>query len=76
MSLLDALKESPKARPTHRVAEILSLCSDEERTAIETTLRDAVWSSERLADVLSSHGHKVSESSVRRYRRDVLGMKG
>ena len=70
MSLLEALKDTPE--PKSRVAAILLKVTPEEQTALETALRSPEWTHEGLARVLTDSGHKISEASVRRYRRDVL----
>ena len=72
MSLLDALTEPPRPKG-HKLDEILDVLEQGERTALLNALSNpAVWSSEALANLLRGHGHKVSSSSVRRYRADVL----
>lgn len=71
MSLLDALQTKPE--PKNKVAAILLKLSPEEKAALETALKSPEWTHERLAAVLTASGHEVSESSVRRYRKAVLG---
>jgi hypothetical protein len=70
LSLIEALKTPPE--PKSRVAAILLKVGEEERLALFEALGDRTWTHQALADVLTGAGHKVSEASVRRYRRDVL----
>ena len=70
MSLLEALKDTPP--PKRKVDAILDAVTSDERVALKEALGDSTWTHERLAEVLSEQGHPVSESSIRRYRRDVL----
>lgn len=72
--LLGALGNPPKINP-RRLDHILAQVTEEEKDALETALADpSVWSADSLAKTLSGQNYKVSASSVKRYRREVLGL--
>jgi hypothetical protein len=72
--LLGALASPPKINP-RRLDHILAQVSEEEKDALETALAEpAVWSADSLAKTLTAQNYKVSSSSVKRYRREVLGL--
>lgn len=73
MSLVDALSTPPQKT---KIGRILAEVTPAEKEAVEKALRDPEWTSEALAAVLTDKVSQVSETSIRRYRRDVLGMKG
>lgn len=74
MSLLDALKDKPT--PARRkIDTILSRVNKDEKLALEEALRSPEWSSAALASTLTAIVSPVSESSVRRYRREILGLR-
>lgn len=68
---LKALKQ-PKFR--HKLFIVLAVLADDERSALETALTDPELSSEGIARALRASGHTIGVSSVKRFRRDVLGM--
>ena len=67
LSLIDALKTPPP--PRHRIDAILAEVSGPEQQALRDALSAPEWTHQALADVLTDSGHKISEASVRRYRR-------
>lgn len=70
MNLLDALKDPPVAG--RKIDAILSKATEEEREALLKALSSPEWPSDALARTLTATVSPVSESSVRRYRKDVL----
>lgn len=77
MSLLDELTAPvPRATPKSKIAAILQKVSGPEQQALVDALTSPDWTNERLAEVLTASGHPVAEASVRRYRRDVMGLRG
>ena len=77
LSLLDALKNTPEPKePKSKIAAILLAVSHEEQASLVAALTSPEWTHERLAEVLTDSGHPVAEASVRRYRRNVMGLKG
>lgn len=73
LSLVDALSTPPAKT---KIDKILSEVTEAEREALLEALGGSVWSSEALAELLKAQGHITSETSIRRYRRNVLGVTG
>lgn len=76
MSIIAALETAP-VKSKRKVDQLLAtLSTPEEEVAVLDALRDAQkWDADTLARVLTNNSSvKVSASSVRRYRMDVLGM--
>lgn len=72
--LLGALGNPPKINP-RKLDHILTQVTEEERTALEAALAEPeTWSADALAKTLTGLNYKVSSSSVKRYRREVLGL--
>lgn len=69
---LKALKQ-PKP-PRHKLVSVLAGLHDVEKTALEIALTDPELPSEGIARALRASGHPIGVSSVKRYRRDVLGV--
>jgi hypothetical protein len=69
---LDKLKNAPKHR--HKLVRVLKELPDDEQEALEGALADPTFSSAGLARALRAGGHPIGESSVKRFRKDVLGM--
>lgn len=69
---LNKLKNAPKHR--HKLVGVLAELPEDEREALEEALADPTFSSAGLARVLQAGGHPIGESSVKRFRKDVLGM--
>lgn len=74
MTLLNALNNPPKFNP-RKLDHVLAKVTPEEKDALETALAEpTVWSAEALAKTLTELNYSVSASSVKRYRREVLGL--
>lgn len=72
--LIGALSNPPKINP-RKLDHILTQVTEEERVALVKALAEpAVWSADSLARTLTGLNYKVSSSSVKRYRREVLGL--
>lgn len=74
MSLLDALK-SPQESYPRKVNLILEKVTPDERAALEEALgKPKEWSAEALAKTLTELVEPIGASSIKRYRREVLGL--
>lgn len=76
MSIIAALETAP-VKSKRKIDQLLAVLeTEEERNAVlEAVADDQKWEADTLARVLSNNSSvKVSASSVRRYRQDVLGM--
>jgi hypothetical protein len=72
--LIGALSNPPKINP-RKLDHILTQVTEEEKDALETALSEPdVWSADALSKTLTELNYKVSASSVKRYRREVLGL--
>jgi hypothetical protein len=69
---LTKLQEAPKHR--HKLFGVLAKLNEPEKKALQVALRDAELPAAGIARALRASGHPIGETSVKRYRRDVLGM--
>jgi hypothetical protein len=69
---LDKLKNAPKHR--HKLVGVLEKLPQPDKGILEDALGEPSFSSAALARALRASGHPIGETSVKRYRRDVLGM--
>lgn len=72
--LIDALEGLKRPKHRHKLVSVLLKLEANEANALQTALEDPAYSSESLARALRASGHSVGVSSVKRYRRDVLGL--
>lgn len=74
MSLLDTLQKPP-AKRTYKVTTILAKVTEAEREALVNALATpSEWSAQALADTLSELVQPIAASSIKRYRKEVLGL--
>lgn len=69
--LVQAKDESIHRR---KLDSVLKGLDSANRAALEEAMGDPEYTSEALSRALRGSGVKISSSSVRRYRRDVLGV--
>ena len=76
VTLIDELAKvrSRGATSRHKIARVLEKLDPTEAEALETALGDPVFSSEALSRALGTSGHPIGATSIRRYRREVLGV--
>ena len=76
MALIDELAKAKTngMKSRHKVLRVLDVLNPEEATALESALGDPVFSSEAISRALGTSGHSIGATSVRRYRREVLGL--
>lgn len=72
--LLEELNKIQKPKHRHKLVSVLAGLHAVEKTALEIALRDPLYSSEGIARALRASGTPIGSSSVKRFRRDVLGM--
>lgn len=70
--ILNGLRQAPK--PRHKLVGVLEKLEQDDKEALEAALQDPTLSSEGIARALRASGHTIGVSSVKRFRRDVLGM--
>lgn len=73
MSLSAELEALRNANAT-KIDGFLNRLSPEDRKLVEDALESPEWSSEGLARFFTKRGTRMSSTTVRRYRRNVLGM--
>lgn len=72
MGLLDELEQEEEGRkPTSLVEKIIRELGDE-GAELEEALRNEKFSNTVIARILTRRGFPVSESSIRRYRHNLL----
>lgn len=76
VTLIDELARAKGrgSRSRHKVARVLEKLDPAEAKALEEALTDPEYSSEALSRALGTSGHPIGSTSIRRYRRDVLGL--
>ena len=76
VTLIDELAKAKTngVKSRHKVLRVLDKLNPEEVAALESALGDPVFSSEAISRALGTSGHPVGATSVRRYRREVLGV--
>lgn len=76
MTLIDELAKARTqgSNGRHKLSRVLSKLEAPEASALQTALEDPLLSSEAIVRALGTSGHPIGASSVRRYRREVLGL--
>lgn len=70
--LLFDLEGAPgSARGKSRIEEVLSALTEEERPVVEKMLDPSGPPAEWLAHTLRKHGHQLSASTIKAYRRNL-----
>jgi hypothetical protein len=72
--LIDELSGLKSLKPRHKLVGVLANLPTLEREALASALADPELSSEGIGRALRASGHTIGVSSVKRFRRDVLGM--
>ena len=72
--LIDGLASLKTQKHRHKLASVLANLKEPERSALASALADPELSSEGIARALRASGHPIGVSSVKRFRREVLGM--
>lgn len=76
VNLQDALKSPPAKKNQHKMLGILAELPRADREALTVALNSPdEWSADKLAELLNEFDMPIAPSSVKRYRRDVLGIK-
>lgn len=76
VALIDELAKAKTngMKSRHKVLRVLDKLEPAEAGALESALGDPVFSSEAISRALGTSGHSIGATSVRRYRREVLGL--
>lgn len=72
--LIDELSGLKRPKHRHKLVGVLANLREPDRSALASALADPEFSSEGLARALRASGTPIGSSSVKRFRRDVLGM--
>ena len=72
--LIDGLASLKTPKHRHKLVSVLANLLEPDRSALASALADPELSSEGIARALRASGHPIGVSSVKRFRRDVLGM--
>jgi hypothetical protein len=72
--LIDGLTQLKRPKPRHKLVGVLANLSEPQRSALAGALADPELPSAGIARALRASGHPIGESSVKRFRRDVLGV--
>ena len=73
--LLELLAAGPPApQPKSVVDQILATYGDRGRAGLEAVLGNRDWPTTAIHKVLRDAGHSLSETSLRRYRKDRYGV--
>lgn len=73
--LTEELKALRAPKPTrHKLARVLEQLDPDENAALQVALTDPTLPSAGIARALRASGYPIGETSVKRYRMDVLGM--
>ena len=72
--LIDGLAALKTPKHRHKLVGVLERLKEPERSALTGALTDPDVPSAGIARALRASGHPIGESSVKRFRRDVLEM--
>jgi hypothetical protein len=72
--LIDELSGLKRPKSRHKLLGVLKNLGTPEKAALEIALNDPELPSEGIARALRASGHPIGVSSVKRFRRDVLGV--
>jgi hypothetical protein len=73
-TLIDELSGLRTPRTRHKLVSVLRSLQPEDKAVLTDALNDPELSSEGIARALRATGHPIGVSSVKRFRRDVLGV--
>lgn len=72
--MIDELSGLKNPKPRHKLVNVLKNLKEPERSALASALADPELPSEGIARALRASGHPIGVSSVKRFRKDVLGV--
>lgn len=72
--MIDGLASLKTPQRRHKLVSVLANLKEPERSALASALADPELSSAGIERALRASGHPIGVTSVKRFRRDVLGL--
>lgn len=72
--LIDELAGLKTKQPRHKLVGVLKSLKEPERSALADALADPTLPSAGIGRALRASGHPIGDTSVKRFRRELLGL--